>query len=85
MLFRSAATGVVSVSGEVGTVGALRQKVRAAQRAGAEILVVPAGNCADLQGFSTPMTVVKATTLNDAIASLEALKDPATADQAPRC
>ena len=80
-----AATGVVSVSGEVGTVGALRQKVRAAQHAGAEILVVPAGNCADLQGFSTPMTVVKATTLNDAIASLEALKDPATADQAPRC
>jgi len=31
------------------------------------------------------MTVVKATTLSDAITSLEALKDPASAGQVPRC
>lgn len=80
-----AATGVVSASREVGTVGALRQKVRAAERGGAEILVVPASNCADIQGFGTSMTVVKATTLSDAITSLEALKDPASAGQVPRC
>ncbi|MGB3954875.1 MAG: PDZ domain-containing protein [Brooklawnia sp.] len=80
-----AATGVVSASGEVGGIGALRQKIRGAERAGAEIMLVPAGNCADAQGFKTSMTLVRVTTLRDAAASLELLKHPSTAEQVPRC
>lgn len=80
-----AATGVISASGEVGSIGALRQKLRSAERAGAEIMLVPANNCSDVEGFSTSMIVVKVTKLDDAIASLELLKDPATAGQVPRC
>lgn len=80
-----AATGVISASGEVGSIGALRQKVRSAERAGAEIILVPASNCPDIDGFRTSMTVVKAATLADAITSLELLKDPITATQVPRC
>ena len=76
---------MVSASGEVGGIGALRQKIRGAERAGAEIMLVPAGNCADAQGFKTSMTLVRVTTLRDAAASLELLKHPSTAEQVPRC
>lgn len=80
-----AATGVISASGEVGGIGALRQKIRGAEKAGAQIMLVPANNCADIEGFRTSMDVVKVTTLAEAVTSLELLKDPATAGQVPRC
>lgn len=80
-----AATGVISASGEVGTIGALRQKLRAAEQSGAEVMLVPAGNCVDIEGFSTAMTMVKVTKLSDAVASLELLKNPETAGEVPRC
>lgn len=80
-----AATGVISASGEVGSVSAVRQKIRGAERAGAEIMLVPASNCQDIEGFRTSPMLVKVTTLDDAITSLELLKDPATAGQVPRC
>ncbi len=80
-----AATGVISASGEVGSIGALRQKVRSAERSGADTMLVPASNCADIEGFRTSMSIVKTTTLGEAITSLELLKDPSTAGQVPRC
>lgn len=80
-----AATGVLSASGEVGSIGALRQKLRGAEDAGSEVMLVPASNCSDLEGFDSSMTIVKVTRLTDAIASLEALKDPAEADKVPIC
>lgn len=80
-----AASGVISASGEVGSVGALRQKIRSAERAGAQIILVPASNCSDIEGFRTKLMVVKVTTLEDAISSLDQLKDPQTAGQVPRC
>lgn len=80
-----AATGVISASGEVGSIGALRQKMRSAERAGAKIMLVPASNCTDIEGFRTSLSVVKVTTMHDAIVSLELLKDPMTENQVPRC
>lgn len=80
-----AATGEISASGEVGSVGALRQKLRAAERAGAEVMLVPASNCVDVTGFGTSLDVVAVTTLTDAVASLQLLTDPQTAGQVPRC
>ncbi|MGI5951579.1 MAG: PDZ domain-containing protein [Brooklawnia sp.] len=80
-----AATGVISASGEVGSVGALRQKIRGAEDAGADIMLVPANNCSDAEGFNTSLTLVKVTKLTDAVASLEALADPSMAGTVPRC
>ncbi len=80
-----AATGEISASGEVGSIGALRQKLRGAERAGAQIMLVPASNCPDVAGFSTSLDVIQVTTLNDAVTSLQLLADPSTAGQVPRC
>lgn len=80
-----AATGVISASGEVGSVGALRQKIVGAEDAGAQIMLVPASNCSDIEGFDTSLRVVPVTKLTDAIASIENLKNPATAEQVPTC
>ncbi|GAA2178290.1 PDZ domain-containing protein [Brooklawnia cerclae] len=80
-----AATGLISSTGEVGSVGAVRQKVRGAERAGAQIMLVPESNCADVAGVKTSMTLVKVTTLEDAVNSLELLKDPDASGLVPRC
>lgn len=80
-----AATGLISSTGEVGSVGAVRQKLRGAEQAGAQIMLVPESNCADIAGLTTRMTIVKVTTLQDAINSLETLKNPASAGTVPRC
>ena len=80
-----AATGEINASGEVGSIGALRQKLRAAERAGAQIMLVPASNCPDVAGLSSDMDVVAVTTLTDAITSLQLLSDPDTAQQVHRC
>ena len=80
-----AATGTITATGDVGSIGALRQKLRGAEHAGAQIMLVPEGNCVDIEGVDTSVTVVKVTKLTDAITSLELLKNPSTADQVPRC
>lgn len=80
-----AATGTITAAGDVGSIGALRQKLSGAEQAGAQIMLVPSGNCADIDGVDTSVTIVKVTRLNDAITSLELLKNPTTADQVPRC
>lgn len=80
-----AATGTITAAGDVGSIGALRQKLRGAEQAGAQIMLVPEGNCVDIEGIDSSVTVVKVTKLSDAITSLELLKNPTTADQVPRC
>jgi PDZ domain-containing protein len=68
-----AGTGTIDPSGTVGPIGGIQLKMIAARRAGATIFLAPAGNCSDVVK-ATPkgLTVVKVSTLQGAVAALEA-------------
>ena len=80
-----AGTGSINPAGDVGGIGAIQEKIAGAEDAGATVFLVPAPNCADLDGVRTDMTLVKVGTLRDAIAALETLQQPDGADRVPRC
>jgi len=70
---RVAATGTIAVDGSVGAVGEVDQKAIAAERAGIEVLLVPAANLQDaLAHASGDIRVVGVATLDDALAALAA-------------
>lgn len=75
-----AGTGEINAQGEVGAIGGIQQKLVGAQDDGAELFLVPAENCAAaLEGNYDPdqMRLVKATTLEKAIADVESwVEDP---------
>ena len=77
-----AGTGTINPAGEVGPIGGITHKIAAARDAGAEVFLVPAGNCAEaLSANAGDMTLVKVDSLSGAV---DALKDP-KGPQAPRC
>ena len=45
-----AGTGRSPPTGEVGSIGGIQEKIAGAEKAGATVFLVPAGNCADLAG-----------------------------------
>jgi len=69
-----AGTGTIDVSGAVGVIGGLRQKVLGARAQGARWFLAPAPECAQVAG-ATPagITVVPITTLDGARAAVEAI------------
>ncbi|WP_344196782.1 PDZ domain-containing protein [Aeromicrobium alkaliterrae] len=82
---RIAGTGEITPEGQVGAIGGVRQKMAGAHADGAEIFLVPAENCAEAaDGDDFGMTLVKITTLDDAISSLETLADDPDA-KVPSC
>lgn len=69
-----AGTGTMSQDGTVGPIGGVRQKVVAAEAAGAEIMLVPEGNYEEaLTAPRERMELVPVTTIDDALAYLEGL------------
>jgi len=71
---RIAGTGTIDAEGNVGNIGGMRQKTYGAIDAGAEYLLVPAGNfeeAADAAGDD--ITVVSIATIEDAMTFFEAL------------
>ena len=80
-----AGTGTIDPDGNVGPIGGIQQKIAAARDAKAKIFLVPPDNCDEaLGGARGDMELVKATTLDDAIQSIEKwTKDP-NADL-PKC
>ncbi len=67
-----AGTGTIDPHGKVGEIGGIQQKIAAAHRDGAELFLVPPGNCGDaLGGHRGSMRLAKATTLTDAIKTVE--------------
>lgn len=69
-----AGTGTIRADGTVGNIGGVRQKVVAAEAAGAELMLVPAGNYE--QALTAPrksMALVSVATIDEALAALEAL------------
>jgi PDZ domain-containing protein len=67
-----AGTGTIDLEGNVGPIGGIRDKVIAAERAGADLFLVPADNMAELEGMETgAMELVSIATIDEAIDSLE--------------
>jgi len=80
-----AGTGTITPSGDVGSIGGVRQKLASAERSGATVFFVPSGNCADLTGVRTDVTVVKVSTLGEAISQLSLLSVPGGEERVNRC
>jgi PDZ domain-containing protein len=68
-----AGTGTIDLRGRVGPIGGIRDKVVAAERAGAEIFLAPAGNAKELRGVDTgDMRLISVGTFDQALARLSA-------------
>ena len=80
-----AATGTLDASGRVGQIGAVQEKIAAAVRDGASVFLLPSANCGDAEVAHEGLQLVPVDNLGDALAALEALKDPAQAKTVPRC
>lgn len=69
-----AGTGTIQFDGTIGSIGGIRQKVVAAEAAGAEFILVPQGNYESaLTARRERIEIVPVATLEDAIEFLEAL------------
>ncbi|WP_238422514.1 PDZ domain-containing protein [Gordonia sp. 'Campus'] len=69
-----AGTGTISVDGEVGPIGGITHKTRAARDAGATVFLVPARNCAEAVSDSPEgLQLVKVETLGGAVDALGAI------------
>ena len=79
-----AGTGTIDASGKVGRIGAVREKIRGAERDGAEVFLVPEDNCADIGELDTDLQLVKVATLKDAISALQLIDEGNTAE-VPTC
>lgn len=77
--------GSISADGHIGRVDAIEQKIKSAASSGAEVFLVPAGNCSDLAGIRTTMTLVKVDTLAGTIEALKQLGDPENKTEVPHC
>ena len=55
-----AGTGTIEIDGSVGPVGGIKQKIIAAKRAGAELILVPVANFEEAQPFETDKTTIVA-------------------------
>lgn len=73
-----AGTGTIADDGSVGPIGGIQQKIAAARQAEAKLFMVPPDNCDDALGaVNGDMILVKATTMSDAVAAIEAwVEDP---------
>ena len=55
-----AGTGTIEIDGSVGPVGGIKQKIIAAKRAGAELILVPVANFEEAKQFETDKTAIVA-------------------------
>jgi hypothetical protein len=66
-----AGTGIMRFEGSVGSIGGLRSKATAARDIGADVMLFPAQQAADLDGFDAgDMRLIPVTSLDEAIAAL---------------
>ena len=75
-----AGTGTIDLSGNVGPIGGIKQKMLGAKHEGYKVFLAPAGNCADVVGNEPKgMTVIPVSTLSEARAAMQRV----AAGQAP--
>lgn len=80
-----AGTGTMDVTGDVGPIGGIRQKLAGALRDGASWFLAPADNCDDVVGHVPDgLRVVRVETLHDAREAMTAI-GAGTGDDLPTC
>ncbi|MGW0037551.1 YlbL family protein [Gordonia sp. NPDC003376] len=78
-----AGTGTISDTGEVGPIGGVTHKTRAARDNGATVFLVPADNCAEAESDAPDgLQLVKVTSLQSAVEALDAI---GAGRDAPHC
>lgn len=81
-----AGTGTITGAGEVGPIGGIRQKMWGAVDAGATWFLAPQSNCDEVTGHIPPgLTVFSVTTLDDALAALDAIASGGDTSALPTC
>ncbi len=65
-----AGTGTISMDGSVGAIGGIRQKLVAAEAAGADVVLVPRGNYAEATTAPVDVEIVAVETISDAVGYL---------------
>ncbi len=65
-----AGTGTITIDGRVGPIGGINEKIRAAQRAGAELFLAPQANSDEITVLPKTMKIVIVATLKDALDAL---------------
>jgi PDZ domain-containing protein len=66
-----AGTGTIDDDGDVGPIGGIPQKLVGAKKAGAQLFLVPAGNCAEALRNAVPgLRMAEVATVGDALAAL---------------
>lgn len=71
-----AGTGTLAPDGSVGPIGGVAQKIAASREAGAELFLVPAGNCDEARGARNgDMRLVRVENFDDAVNSIETWVD----------
>ena len=66
-----AGTGTIDVDGRVGPIGGIREKIHGAEKAGAEVFLVPAENCRDVVGLRTDAELVRVDDLAGVVDALD--------------
>jgi PDZ domain-containing protein len=72
-------TGTIDARGQVGPIGGIRLKMIAAKNSGADLFLVPSGNCQEASGqVPEGLAVVSVRDLDDALAAVANLKEGAS-------
>jgi len=81
-----AGTGTISVDGEVGAIGGIRQKLWGAVGAGADWFLAPAANCGEVVGHVPDgLRVFAVSTLDEAVTAVETVAAGGDVDALPTC
>jgi PDZ domain-containing protein len=71
-----AGTGTIDVSGKVGPIGGIDEKLIAAQRVGVTVFLAPRSNCSEIRSIPKGITVFAISTIDDAVKALSASSSP---------
>jgi PDZ domain-containing protein len=74
-----AVTGTINSKGDIGAIGGINEKLISAEEAGADLFIIPKGNCSDLDSFPGSLKIAAVSTLTEAIAALNS-KEPKGCD-----
>jgi len=81
-----AGTGTIDVSGQVGPIGGIRQKLWGAKDAGADWFLAPESNCDEVVGHVPDgLRVFAVEDLEDSLTALDAIRDGGDLDALPTC
>ncbi|MEH3088857.1 MAG: PDZ domain-containing protein [Microbacterium arborescens] len=83
---RFAGTGTIDAAGTVGPIGGIRQKLYAAEAAGADWFLAPERNCDEVVGhIPDGLRVFSVGDLQDSLAVIDAVRDGGDLDALPTC